>query len=151
MRSRVLLFIGMLILCLILIGCGKSSATSTNVISLDDLWNKASIAVDLSEMKELDSDKFQKFFDIETVGLKGFKACVAQSNVKADEIAVIEAKDTKIAMKVKKQLDEHLRVRGEEFKDYLPEEYDLFINANVFVKDRFVAIVVSQKANSVRW
>ncbi|MEW9097033.1 MAG: DUF4358 domain-containing protein [Clostridiaceae bacterium] len=133
----------------VLFGC-SSKESSTKNPSSKEIGEKISQAIDLSEMKEGDSKKLAKLYDIAEEDVEDFFLLTAPSNIKADELAIIKVKDEKKVDSIKEKVEKRVENQGTSFKDYLPEEYSLIENHILEVKDKYIFLSISKDSEKAK-
>lgn len=103
-------------------GCSSQKKAAANP-PVKEIIARIGRAVDLSRMKEGDGSNLKKLYGIDAAGLEGFALYTAATNIEADEIAVIKAKDPGAADSLKEKIEKRIADRAARFKDYLPQEY----------------------------
>ena len=76
-----------------LTGCSSKKEEAKN-ISAVEIGEQIKATVKLDDMKEGDNIKLEKLYDIKADDVENFVLYTASTNLKADEIAVIKAKDS---------------------------------------------------------
>lgn len=133
----------------VLFGC-SSKESSTKNPSPKEIGEKISQAIDLSQMKEGDSKKLAKLYDIAEEDVEDFFLLTAPSNIKADELAIIKVKDKNKVDSVKEKVEKRVENQSTSFKDYLPEEYSLIENHVLEVKDNYIFLSISKDSEKAK-
>lgn len=130
-------------------GCfGKKD--NINSLSATEIGEKIKQPVtNIEEMKEGDSKKLQKLYNINTDEVESFVLYTAPTNIKADEIAAIKVKDMKNVENIKKKISNRVEKKSKSFKDYLPDEYFLIEKHVLKTKDNYILLAISQDADKV--
>lgn len=132
-----------------LAGCGSSEKSTAKSPSAKDIRGKIKQAVDISQMKEGDAAKLKKLYDISSDEIEDFVFYMAPSNIKADEILVIKAKDANSISSIKDKISKRIEKQSTSFKDYLPDEYFIIQKNIVKTKDKYVIFVISKDAEKI--
>ncbi|MGN4931471.1 DUF4358 domain-containing protein [Bacillus cereus group sp. MYBK14-1] len=145
-------FVIIIIVCTItlgsLSGCfGKKD--NVNSLSATEIGEKIKHVTNLEKMKEGDSKKLQKLYNINTDEVESFVLYTAPTNIKADEIAVIKVKDVKNVEGIKKKISNRIEKQSKSFKDYLPDEYFLIEKHVLKTKDNYILFAISKDADKV--
>ncbi|PEP91963.1 DUF4358 domain-containing protein [Bacillus toyonensis] len=145
-------FVITIIICTItlgsLSGCfGKKD--NVNSLSATEIGEKIKHVTNLEEMKEWDSKKLQKLYNIYTDEVESFVLYTAPTNIKADEIAVMKVKDMKNVENIKEKISNRIEKKSKSFKDYLPDEYFLIEKHVLKTKDNYILLVISKDADKV--
>lgn len=131
-------------------GCSPSSKEkgipNPSVAEIGEAIEKS---VDLSDMKQLDDTRIQRFYDIAPDEVDEFWGLISASNIKAQEVLVIKAKEPTDIDEIKEKVLNRVSEQAESFKDYLPEEYFLIENHVLKVKDNYIFLVISKDADNI--
>ncbi|KHF32874.1 DUF4358 domain-containing protein [Paenibacillus sp. FSL M7-1455] len=133
----------------LLSGCEGGRGQGTAATSLDEIGEKVGQSADLKEMKKGDLKKLQKLYNIDPDAVDGFILYTSNSNVRADEWAVIQLKDPQQAENVKAGIGQRIAAQKIKFKDYRPNEFFLVENHVLKTKGSFVFFAVSQEAEQM--
>lgn len=132
----------------ILAGCtGDEKAPAS--LTAAEVGERILQAADLPGMKPGDQEKLQKLYHIEPSIVEDFILYTASSNVKAEELAVIQVKDANEVDHVLEKVQERIQTQSVKFKDYRPEEYYLLDKHILKAKGRFVLFAVSKEAGQM--
>ncbi|MDR8017940.1 DUF4358 domain-containing protein, partial [Pseudomonas guguanensis] len=112
-------FVITIIVCTITLGAlsgcfGKKG--NVNSLSATEIGEEIIHATNLEEMKEGDSKKLQKLYNINTDEVESFVLYTATTNIKADEIAVIKVNDMKSVDNIKKKVLNRVEKKSKSFK-----------------------------------
>ncbi|ANS51983.1 hypothetical protein BM86_21075 [Bacillus thuringiensis] len=145
-------FVITIIVCTITLGAlsgcfGKKE--NVNNLSATEIGEKIKQVANLEEMKEGDSKKLQKLYNINTDEVESFVLYTAPTNIKADEIAVIKVKDMKNVENIKEKISSRIEKKSKSFKDYLPDEYFLIEKHVLKTKDNYILLAISKDADKV--
>lgn len=145
-------FVITIIVCTITLGAlsgcfGKKE--NVNNLSATEIGAKIKHVTNLEEMKEGDSKKLQKLYNIKTDEVESFVLYTAPTNIKADEIAVMKVKDMKNVENIKVKLLNKIEKKSKSFKDYLPDEYFLIEKHVLKTKDNYILLAISKDADKV--
>ncbi|WP_267379482.1 DUF4358 domain-containing protein [Bacillus sp. GM_Baccil_2] len=129
-------------------GCfGKKD--NVNSLSAIEIGEKIKHVINLEEMKEGDSKKLQKLYNINTDEVESFVLYTAPTNIKADEIVVMKVKDKKNVENIKEKISNRIEKKSKSFKDYLPDEYFLIEKHVLKTKDNYILLAISKDADKV--
>ncbi|MGG4263837.1 DUF4358 domain-containing protein [Peribacillus simplex] len=145
-------FVITIIVCTITLGAlsgclGKKE--NVNNLSAIEIGEKIKHVTNLEEMKEGDSKKLQKLYNIKTDEVESFVLYTAPTNIKADEIVAIKVKDMKNVENIKKKISNRVEKKSKSFKDYLPDENFLIEKHVLKTKDNFILLAISKDADKV--
>lgn len=144
------------LLCMLLIlftvgtlyGCSSKKVTSKNP-SVKEISKKIEQAIDMSNMKPLDSSKLQKLYKINPDDLDDFSIYAPTSNIKADELAILKVKDANKLNEIKEKVSKRVENQSNSFKDYLPNEYTLIEKHVLKVNGSYILLVISKDSEKV--
>ncbi len=134
-----------LALCLALAACSSGGKTAKNV-DLKAVYD--SFGISDEEMLALTSDDLMEYYGIEASDVKQFAGAVNMSGISAEEIVIIEAKDSKAAAAIKGHLDDRYASKSAQMKDYIPEQYAIIEKCSVAQSGNFVSMIISANAES---
>lgn len=147
--AALLAFLSILTLC----GCG---AKPVRTVSMEGLrQNMTAAAPSLPEMKSVsdEDEKAQELFaylsDMDYGKVDHFFLTYSSKGL-ADEIAVIAVKDPADAADAKTSLENHLKNRIRLYTQYSPDQVSRVENAELFIKDRYVVLIVCDEADAVK-
>lgn len=143
-KSGMTIFVCTIIL-VVLSGC---SGKQTNP-SATEIGEQIGHTTNLEEMKEGDHKKLQKLYHINTDEVESFVLYTAPTNIKADEIAVIKAKDVKNVDNMKEKISNRIEKKSKSFKDYLPEEHFLIEKHVLKTKDSCILLAISKDSEEI--
>ena len=129
-------------------GCSSKQQKSKE-LSVKEINEKIKSTVDLSGLKEGDSEKLNKLYGISQDEVEDFVLYTAASNIKADEILILKVKDEKNIDSIKGKITARVKSQDEVFKDYLPEEAYLVENNVLKVKGNVILFVISKDAEKI--
>lgn len=129
-------------------GCSSKQQKSEE-LSVKEINEKIKSNVDLSALKEGDSEKLNKLYGISQDEVEDFVLYTAASNIKADEILILKVKDEKSIDSIKGKITERAKNQEEVFKDYLPNEAYLVENNVLKVKGNIILFVISKDAEKI--
>ena len=127
----------------------SSKQQKSKELSVKEINEKIKSTVDLSGLKEGDSEKLNKLYGINQDEVEDFVLYTAASNIKADEILILKVKDEKNIDSIKGKITARVKSQDEVFKDYLPEEAYLVENNVLKVKGNVILFVISKDAEKI--
>jgi uncharacterized protein DUF4358 len=132
----------------VLVGC-SSDKLSTKNLAVKEIDEKIKQSVDVSNLNKGDKDKLKRLYDVDDNEIEDFILYTAQSNIEADEIAIIKVnKDEKIA-DVKNKISKRLEEQSASFKDYLPDEYYVIEKHVLKTKGKYILFTISEDAEKI--
>ena len=77
-------------------------------------------------------------------------AAICAVNIQADEIWLVEAKDSSAAAEIEELARSRVQQRMEEFKGYSPEQYQVLESAAILREGNYVVLLVSQDTEALK-
>ena len=142
-RKKLLMFalVGGVVL---LSACTGSNTREDDGITVAEIRSSVEQAVDLSGLRQQNGDKLEKLYGIKSEDLEDFVLYTASSNVKADELLVIQVKQASETADVTERIEQRVQELTIKFKDYRPKEFNLVEKQVLKSKGRIVFFVVSE-------
>lgn len=137
-----------MILCGILIGCSskKEGAKDVPVHTIEEHIKQAA---SMENMEKGDMNRLKKLYHLEADEVQDFVLYTAESNVEADELAVIQVKEEHQADSVKEKIMKRIEAQKVKLKDYRPEQFYLVEKHVLKVKGRYILFTVSKDAEQI--
>lgn len=104
------------------------------------------MSADSHNMSEIPSDLYAGVYQIDPSSFEQVVVYGAMMNVKSNEIIVIKAKDTSNLNEAKSALSARLSTLNEQWKNYLPDQYELVKAGTVTTNGLYAALVIAQEA-----
>ena len=123
----------------ILAGCGAQKTPA-----LSDIEAGMKQKVGFKDMIKIDNDKIQRIYGINSSDIENSFVYISNSNVKAEEVAVIKVKDSDKVSEVKDLINKRIEKQSNSFKDYVPDQYDLVQHNLVKDTGKYILFIVSQ-------
>lgn len=133
----------------VMTGCSGKPERERSEVTIGELAQRLKQAVKLEELKQRDKETLKRLYRLGDDEVEDFVLYTAASNVKADEVAVIQAKDAAQAERVKQIVSKRIDAQTVKFKDYRPEEYGLIQKHVLKREGRFVLFAVSKDADRI--
>ena len=140
------------VLAIQMVGCGNSN----NKIDMTKLEKTMMAAdVDMPTMLAVNSDSdntkdlFAYLSDMDYSKVDKYFLHYAQEGT-AEEVAVIKVKNSKDVDEAKKSLEKHIKDRIAFYKSYDPTQVDRANDAQIFVKDDYAVLIVSDNASEIK-
>lgn len=132
----------------VLSGCSKSGNGDAGKKSVDfnTLSAKVVEKVDTSNMQEGDADKLKKFYGIESDKVESFKLYFPKSNIKADELLILKAKDEATAKELMTNVQKRIDNQKKGFQNYIPEEFSLVENRALKQQGSYILLSISKSS-----
>lgn len=148
-RTKSIFIIAILVFCISIISTGCSSKKEVKEISIDDVVGKIKNEADMSNLKEGDSDKLKKLYDISDDEVEEFSLHIASSNIKADELLILKVRDEKDLSNIEDKINKRIESQSESFKDYLPDEYYLIEKHVLKANNNYMLFAVSKDGEKI--
>ncbi|MCL2322660.1 MAG: DUF4358 domain-containing protein [Oscillospiraceae bacterium] len=123
-----------------------SSCNKAKGADLNDTYAKIDKAGVLPLMVSVSKDDIENLYGINTDDLKQYVFKIAVEGTLADEVVLIEVKDSSKVSEIEKRLQTRLDNKAEEAKSYSPEQYAIIMKSSVETKGNYVSIIVSPNA-----
>jgi len=128
----------------LLSACAGGNTGLDEGITLAEIHSSVQQAADLNGLRQHDGDKLYKLYGIKSEDLEDFVLYTASSNVKADELLVIQVKQASEIADVTDRIEQRIQEQTVKFKDYRPKEFNLVEKHVLKSKGRFVFFAVSE-------
>jgi len=130
---------------------GGSDAPQAATLDIPATWENIKANVQLNEMMALEDAEtlaaVYPLLDLEKVA--SYSINMAMINVKAEEVAIVEAKTAEDVESVKAALEGRLQDLLATWERYLPDQYEIVKQASVKTNGNYVYLVVSPNAEAV--
>jgi hypothetical protein len=154
MKRFATLLAAALLLVFALVSCGSSTTSS---VSLYDLQKEMLAADDtLPEMKSVSSsdenaaDLFAYLSDMDYDTVSGFFLSYCADGSQADEIAVIELKNSSDKKDMLQSIQDHVEGRVNLYASYGPDQVQRAENALIFDDGNYVVLIISDQQDQVK-
>ncbi len=130
------------------IGCSgkKEDAKDVPVHTIEE---RIMQVASMENMKKGDMSRLKKLYHLDVDEVQDFVLYTAQSNVEANELAVIKVKQENQAESVKEKIMKRIEAQEVKLKDYRPEQYYLVEKHILKVKGRYILFTVSKDAEKI--
>ena len=143
LKKTVRLF-ALLLLPLLLTACGPTApAKQALEVDVESLLETMAEQTEWEDMMEMNVKHLKNLYGIEEADLTSFAGAMKTDGITADEVLILEAKDTETAEALVKKLQARLKAKSNEAKDYLPAQYKVIEEAEILQKERYAALLVS--------
>lgn len=134
----------------LLAGCsGSSGASAAEELTAAQAGESIGQAVSLDGLKERDRNQLLALYSIEAEQVEDFVLYTSSSNVRADELAIIQVKDANDVQEVLAGIRKRVEAQAAKFQDYLPAEYYLLEHHVLKAKGRLILFAVSDEAGRI--
>ncbi|MEK3791824.1 DUF4358 domain-containing protein [Paenibacillus sp. FSL R7-0204] len=137
-----------MILCGILIGCSSKKEDAKDV-PVHTIEERIKQAASMEAMDKGDMSRLKKLYQLNADEVQDFVLYTAESNVEANELAVIRVKQEDQADSVKEKIMERIEAQKVKLKDYRPEQFYLVEKHILKVKGRYILFTVSKDAEQI--
>lgn len=103
----------------------------------------------VSDMLTLDASTLMQYYGIDAADCKQYVVRVNDSGIKAQELAMLEGKDSASTARIKEKVQARLDSFSNQYNGYLPEEYDIVKKSSVKVSGNYVSLFVSPDADKM--
>ena len=134
-----------LILALILSACGKSSEKE---VDLQSVFN--SLTENMPEMLVLDETIRLNLLGINSADCRQVVTAICADSVRADEIWLIQAKDTAALEKLTALAKTRVESQAEVCESYSPDQYAIVKEAELVTNGLYLALLISPNAASMK-
>ena len=143
LKKTVRLF-ALLLLPLLLTACGPTApAKQVLEVDVESLLETMAEQTEWKDMMSMNVKHLKNLYGIEEADLTSFAGAMKTDGITADEVLILEAKDTETAEALVKKLQARLKAKSNEAKDYLPAQYKVIEEAEILQKERYAALLVS--------
>lgn len=140
--------IWIILIALLFVGCSTSKG-NIEPVSIQEIWDKIGQSVDVSDMRKGDDGDLKDLYDIDAAAIEEYVLYMPPSNIKANEICIVKARDLKDVKSIKEKLSKRVETIGNSFKDYIPEEYHLVEKHVVNSRHSYVIFIISDEAEQI--
>lgn len=137
-----------ILLCSMLTGCSGKNESAMDV-PVPIIEEKIKQAASVDNMEKGDSHRLKKLYRLDPSEVQDFVLYTAQSNVEANELAVIQLKQENQAEDVKAKIIKRIEAQEVKLKDYRPEQFYLVEKHVLKVKGRYILFAVSKDAEKI--
>lgn len=117
--------------------------------ALAELFFTITNEIELPTQDEMMPEMFADAYGIDTSLLEDYYVSVSMMNVHATEFAIFEVKDEASIDAVKAGIEKRQKALEEQWKSYLPDQYELVQNAQTIVKGNKILFVINENADKV--
>lgn len=146
-KSLFILFAAIL-LCGMLTGCSGKNESAKDV-PVHTIEERIKQAASMDNMKKGDSSRLKKLYRLDPSEVQDFVLYTAESNVEANELAVIKLKQEIQAEGVKAKIMKRIEAQEVKLKDYRPEQFYLVEKHVLKVNGRYILFAVSEDAEKI--
>lgn len=143
--KKFLAFIMAISIAVMFVGCGKSQKSTDLTKVMKEMEEKVS----LDNMMDLTKEDLFDYYGIVEDDIVQFAAKINDSGVKADEIVMVEAKDTNAAQRIKEKLDGRYQSKINENTNYNQEALEVIQKCKVDIKGNYVSMLVSPEVETL--
>ena len=143
MKKFILVAVALLLVCTLAACTETFKEADLNKVMADIEEN-----VTMPEMMSLTADSLTDY-GIDAADVQQFAFRINSSGIKADEVALFEAKNADAAARIKEKLEAHMTQKANEFNNYLPEEYAVVTQSSVETYGNYVTMFVSSEASQM--
>lgn len=138
------------VLLLGVVGCGGSEqgATAEPGVELSGVYD--SVAGQLPSMMLMDADSMMNFYGVDAALCEQFVMAICADGLRADEVWLLEAKDAASLAELKEMAESRLAAKEGETINYLPDQYEIVKEAELYTKGRVLVFIVSPEVDAIK-
>ncbi|WP_240041181.1 DUF4358 domain-containing protein [Paenibacillus ginsengarvi] len=137
-----------MILCGILIGCSGKNEGAKDV-PVHTIEERIKQVASMEDMEKGDMNRLKKLYHLDADEVQDFVLYTAESNVEANELAVIKVKQENQAESVKEKIMKRIDAQKVKLKDYRREQFYLVEKHVLKVKGPYILFSVSKDAEKI--
>ncbi|MDD3242786.1 MAG: DUF4358 domain-containing protein [Eubacteriales bacterium] len=133
------------------VGCSAPKAAGSSVsLDIPATWDKIENGVELNMMQALDETTLPAMYpELDLTKVAAYSVHMAMINIRAEEIAIVEAKSAQDVESVKKALEARLAALDQQWSQYLPDQYEFVKAASVKTNGNYVYLAVGENAEAI--
>lgn len=131
-----------LVLLLSLAGCG-GSATAKNVPVKEIVSDIVKNAEFEDQLMEMDASVVGNFYKLDESKISEYQIYTSATMSTPEEIAVFKVSDSKYLSELKKEAENRIATKSEEYEDYRPEQMPKLKNASVTTVGDYLLLAIS--------
>lgn len=152
MKKMKRIMAGLLSLLLVfsLAACSGGDDKASFRMDVQEVYQQLIALPDMPAMIELPEDKALDFLGLDMSQCVQAVAAICAVNIQADEIWLVEAKDSSAAAEIEELARSRVEQRMEEFKNYAPDQYQVLENAAILREGNYVVLLASQDIETLK-
>lgn len=152
MKKMKRIMAGLLSLLLVfsLAACSGGDDKASFRMDVQEVYQQLIALPDMPAMIELPEDKALDFLGLDMSQCVQAVAAISAMNIQADEIWLVEAKDSSAAAEIEELARSRVQQRMEEFKNYAPDQYQVLESAAILREGNYVVLLVSQNTEALK-
>ncbi len=132
---------------LILCACGK---TAQEAWTVDTVWEKMQTVEGMPQMMPVPADRCEYLFGVAEADCSQMLIAVCEDSMRADEIWLIETKDTAAAERLEALAAERREQKAEEWRSYAPDQAKV-VDESILIRDgRRLVFMISPIAEALK-
>ena len=135
-----------ILLALFLIFVVSSCSQNTKEINLNDTYTKIESTGILPQMTNVGQDDIENLYGINPSDMKQYVMKISVEGTLADEVILIEVKDSAKVKEIEGKLQTRLDNKAEEALGYSPEQYAIIMKCHVDTRGNYVSMIVSPES-----
>lgn len=128
--------------------CGGSETANTEPVDLNALYETYTSS--LPEMFVMDADTMLNYLGIQAENCVQVITAVSNDGLRADEVWLIEAKDSASLEQLKELANNRIQAKADETVTYSPDQYKIVEKAVVITEGNYLAMLVSPEVDSMK-
>lgn len=144
--KRLLSVTALIAVCALLL-CACASAAQP----LGDIFSEIKTTYDVTDLVEFsDAADLNRFYGIAAEDVKEFAGGINNSGVDQEEIVMVLAADNDAAERISQALENRLKSKLNETKNYNPEQYAIVEKSSVDVDNLYVSLFISENSAQMK-
>lgn len=119
-------------------------------MDVEEVYKELMSTPDMPAMIELPEDKALDFLGLDMSRCVQAVTAISAMNIQADEIWLVEAKDSAAAAEIEQLARSRVEQRMGEFENYAPDQYQVLENAAILREGNYVVLLVSQDTEALK-
>lgn len=139
-----------LLLVFSLAACSGGEDKASFRMDVQEVYQQLIALPDMPAMIELPEDKALEFLGLDMSQCVQAVAAICAVNIQADEIWLVEAKDSSAAAEIEELARSRVEQRKQEFETYSPSQYQVLESAAILREGNYVVLLVSQDTEALK-
>lgn len=135
-----------LIVCLLVFVVSLLGEGDVSKAKLEDVTKAVTKALNMEELSEADNRMIKRFYGLNVNDYEGVSLYVSDSNMKVEEVLIVQLKDTAQAEQTEAAIRDRLDSQLESFEGYGAEQCKLLNDHVLDVEGNYILYVVNKKA-----
>ncbi len=119
-------------------------------MDVEQVYEELAALPDMPALIVLPEDKALDFLGLDYSQCLQAVTAISAMNIQADEIWLVEAKDSSAAAEIEELARSRVEQRMQEFKNYAPDQYQVLENAAILREGNYVVLLASQDIETLK-